>query len=151
MSCNDLLIFSLEERYEGLACFSKNDKYGFINRSGDIVIKPTYHSLWGFHNGLSAFWLGADEPMGFINKNGDVVIENKYQSVGDFCDELAVFTNDDLSGYINRQGEEIIKNVFGTTYDFKNGLGRVTTVEGEWGYINNQGKWIYKPQNFNLW
>ena len=76
--------------------------------------------------------------MGFINKNGDVVIENKYQSVGDFCDELAVFTNDDLSGYINRQGEEIIKNVFGTTYDFKNGLGRVTTVEGEWGYINNQ-------------
>lgn len=142
---------SIAEFSEGLACFSEKDKCGFINKNGEVVIEPKYHSLWGFHNGLSAFTLAPDEPFGFIDKNGNIKIENKYQTVGDFCDELAVFTNDDLSGYINKEGEEIIKNVFATAHDFKNGLAFVTTVEGEWGYINNKGEWVYKPKNFNLW
>lgn len=135
---------------EDLAYFKQNDKYGFINRNEEIVIGPKYHSVWGFHNGLSAFTFGADELFGFIDKSGKIKINNNYQSVGDFRDELAVFTNYDLSGYINKEGKEIIKNVFSTAHDFKNGLGLVITVEGEWGYINNKGEWIYKPKNFNL-
>ena len=147
----DFKFESIAEFSEGLACFSEKDKCGFINKNGNVVIEPQYHSLWGFYNGLSAFSLAPDESFGFIDKNGNVKIDNKYQTVGDFCDELATFTNDDLSGYINKDGEEIIKNVFATAYDFKNALALVTTAEGEWGYINNKGEWVYKPKNFKLW
>jgi len=136
---------------EGLAYFQQNGKYGFINTKEEIVIKPKYHSVWGFHNGLSGFTLGADEPFGFINKKGEVVIENKYQNVGDFNEGFVTFTNNDLEGYINTQGEEVIKNVFATADDFKNGLALVTTLDNEWGYINKECKWVYKPKKFNLW
>ncbi|WP_407668047.1 hypothetical protein [Paenibacillus wulumuqiensis] len=25
----------------------------------------------------------------------------------------------------------------------------MVTYEGEWGYLNTSGEWIYKPKNFN--
>ncbi|WP_407668049.1 hypothetical protein [Paenibacillus wulumuqiensis] len=25
----------------------------------------------------------------------------------------------------------------------------LVTYEGEWGYLNTSGEWVYKPQNFN--
>ncbi|MBU3185942.1 WG repeat-containing protein [Clostridium estertheticum] len=136
---------------EGLAYFEEYGKYGFINTKEEIVIKPKYHAVWGFYNGLSGYTLGADSPYGFINKRGEVAIENKYQNVGNFNEGLAVFTNNDLDGYINIQGKEVIKNVFATADDFENGLALVTTLDNEWGYINTECEWVYRPKNFNLW
>lgn len=137
----------VSELSEGLCVFKKNEKYGVMDKNQNIIIDEKYHSLWGYHNGLSAFSLGPDAPMGFVDRNGVVVIKDKYQGVSNFYDELAVFTNNDLSGYINKSGEEIVKNIFASAHDFIDGLARVTTIEGEWGYINNEGKWIYKPKN----
>lgn len=147
----DFKFDSIDAFFQDVASFKKFHKCGFINVAGDVVIEPRYHAVWEFRNGLCAFTLDSDSPFGFINKNGEVVIKNKYQNVGSFHEGLARFTNDDLEGYLNTNGEEVIRNVFATADDFKNGLALVTTLDNEWGYINTDCEWVYKPKNFNLW
>lgn len=38
---------------EGLAAVQQNDKWGFIDRTGKIVIAPQYDDAFGFSEGLA--------------------------------------------------------------------------------------------------
>ncbi len=75
---------------EGLARTIKNNKFGFINKKLEVVIKPAYDFAFPFNNGISKVCNGCVEKKdgdhksieggqwGHINKQGDVVIEIKY-------------------------------------------------------------------------
>ncbi|MEP7039366.1 MAG: WG repeat-containing protein, partial [Acidobacteriota bacterium] len=65
---------------EGLAAVQENpnDKIGFINRSGSVVIKPRFDSFTGkiigsFTNDLNYVYLNG--KIGFIDKRGNFVIK----------------------------------------------------------------------------
>lgn len=66
---------------EGLAVVSKDGKYGFINKSGKLVIPLEYGYAQAFSEGLASVQ-GADGKYGFINKTGKVVIPFKYTGIG---------------------------------------------------------------------
>lgn len=138
---------------EGLSSFRNGSKKGFINKLGEVVIEPKYSYVLDFHCGLAVFLSKDTNKMGYINQKDEVVIESRYDELNDFNEGIAAFGNDDLYGYIDTYGNEVLKNVFLSVDDFKNGLGLVTTKGpySEWGYVNKQGEWIYKPKNFNLW
>lgn len=46
-------------------------KWGFINKQGEIVIDPIYASVSGFYDGLAM--VNFDKGMGYINKKGKVI------------------------------------------------------------------------------
>jgi hypothetical protein len=61
-----------------LAVIKLNNKFGCINRQGEIVIEPKYDwMLQGYKN--NQILVEKDLLYGFVNKKGKFVIEPKYE------------------------------------------------------------------------
>ena len=92
-----------EELYpisEGLrACYDyESERWGFINNSGEYVIKPKYEKVHSFKDGLAAVSMSKYSPTwGFIDKTGKMIIEPKFscssESIGDFENGIVLFVN----------------------------------------------------------
>ncbi len=74
--------------FEGLACFAVEDsqgreKYGYIDKSGRVVIEPMYESVSDFQNGLAVvgFYEGKEMRVGVINKSNEWVIPPQYNEI----------------------------------------------------------------------
>ena len=61
---------------EGLAAVSIHGKWGFIDRTGEVVIPLIYDVVGDFHKGLAAVRIGNWETgkWGFIDKAGNIII-----------------------------------------------------------------------------
>jgi hypothetical protein len=79
---------------DNLIMVQKNDKFGFIDPTGKIVLPIQYAYVEDFHEGLAA--VGKKDPKsraikyGYMNKSGKIVIPYQYQSAGIFSDGVAV-------------------------------------------------------------
>lgn len=56
-----------------------NGKWGYVNKKGEVVIKPQFEKAKSFANGLAA--VCENDLWGFINKKGDVVIDYQFLEV----------------------------------------------------------------------
>ena len=54
-------------------------KYGFINKSGEIVIQPKFNDAFHFKEGLAA--VQKRKKWGFIDKTGKFIIKPKFDLV----------------------------------------------------------------------
>jgi len=54
-----------------------NDKYAFIDSTGEIVIRTEYDFAWGFTEGLAPAWKG--QRAGYIDRSGKFVIPAQFQ------------------------------------------------------------------------
>lgn len=104
----------------GLAAVKINGKWGFINKTGQIVIEPEF-----FEMGLSYFKLEA-----FSSGLAPVKDENKY-------------------GFINVNGNFVIEPQYDAAWCFRNGLAKVLKYDDKddlaMGYIDRSGKYIWEP------
>ena len=66
-----------------------NDKWGFVDASGKMVIKPQYEDARSFANGFAA--VQKDGKWGFITTNGEMVIEPQFDNAKDFNNHGCVF------------------------------------------------------------
>ncbi|HEU4509336.1 MAG TPA: WG repeat-containing protein, partial [Pyrinomonadaceae bacterium] len=74
---------------EGLAAVLDSQKgWGFIDRTGALVISPRFQDVSSFSEGLAAVQL--NERWGFINKDGTLVIDHQFTWVGVFSEGVAV-------------------------------------------------------------
>lgn len=92
---------------EGLSVVVKGQKFGAINRQGQIVIPLEYNGA------LSSFTedkLGVKEgdKWGFIDKNRQTVIPFEYSSVGGFQNGFAGVSRDELWGVIDQNNQEML-------------------------------------------
>lgn len=55
---------------------SSKQKWGIIDKDGDIIVEPQYDSIEDFSNGLAQFRKG--QTWGYINRKGKVVWESSY-------------------------------------------------------------------------
>lgn len=64
---------------EGMAAvINKDGKYGFINKKGEIIVKPQFQEVGNFSEGVASVFL--DGKLNFVGKNGKFVeaLSNKY-------------------------------------------------------------------------
>ena len=131
---------------EGLAIVQKNQKYGVINKKGNVVIPFTYDNNTGFSDGLA--YINKDGKYGFIDHNGNMIIPPIYDMVHSFSEGLAQVCKDGKWGYIDKNGKEVIPFIYeggdqftGFYSNFSEGLARVKKG-GKYGYIDKSGKEI---------
>src|SRR5918999_477356 len=70
--------------------WDERGKYGFIDGSGRVRIRPQFDGALPFTEGLAAVRLG--DKWGFIDPSGKVVIPLSYYGVSPFSDGLAAVT-----------------------------------------------------------
>lgn len=85
-----------------MAAVLKNNLYGFINISGEVVIPFEFLNAWGFADGLTpaanvkGFW-------GYIDKKGTKIIKPSYDFIDSFENGEARVIKGEKVFYIDRQ------------------------------------------------
>lgn len=123
---------------------TREEKFGFINTKGKMVIPAKYDDVYPFSEGLAAF----DDPngkMGYIDAMGEIVIETRYNCAGGpFSEGLApvcIIIGGGKSakcGFINKRGHEVIPLQYPELGTFSEGLAAIKKGN-KWGYIDRKG------------
>ena len=132
-----------------------DDKRGFANADGDIVIKPKYMYCRPFYEGMAAVSAPSggllNNRWGFVDINGHEIVQpDRYNDVGDFSEGLAWVSDGKSSegfgfkgskfGFINVKGELVIPMIYDDASSFFEGKAMV--------YLGD--KCIYIDKNGNV-
>ncbi|MCV3214166.1 WG repeat-containing protein [Plectonema radiosum NIES-515] len=137
---------------EGLANVKIDKYWGYIDKTGQIVIPAQFEEAKPFKEGLAIVKFGNE--WGYIDKNGQKIANPKAEVP--IYEQIAVYTgffvsNESYSfkeglvrrdtrnrcGYVNETGSEVIKPQFYVCQPSSEGLIGVMTDANKWGYIRN--------------
>ena len=134
--------------------------WGYINKSGSVVIEPVYNHALNFREGFAAMapaaQAGKPTLWGFIDKSGNIAVEPQFNLVSHFSEGLAhcmmwdvdtdqFFTGDWTHVFINQKGKVVIGPRFDGAGSFSEGLAWVK-VGDKYGYIDKAGTLTIKPR-----
>ncbi len=126
--------------------------YGFINKSGKIIIPCQYKKAQDFTSTVTWVKKKGDQYYTLIGRAGNVIPTKKYDDVGRFYDFqrdiCAVFQNGKM-GFINNKGVEIIPCKYTGSTTFSDGLAIVDfygNKKPKYGFINKKGEFVIKRQ-----
>ncbi len=144
---------------EGLAVFeTEEDKWGFIDENGKVVISPDYYEVNNFSEGIALVAkkeykdkdsLESEIKFGFIDKKGNTVIKFKKDYQYFSCsDGLIPFSDNKKEwGFMDKKGERVIKpnKDFKHVQGFNNGFAGFFDGEKS-GLINKKGEKVIRAK-----
>ncbi len=128
-------------------------KYGYVDRTGRLVITGAYSLANHFSDGLAAVQIGdgkGRERYGYIDLSGEPIIPLKLTSASAFCEGVAVVHRRGrrwrgMSLVINRNGVTVRELPYQSFGPFSEGL--LATCSGEtYGFVDIEGQWVVEPQ-----
>ncbi len=154
---------------DNLARIAIDSKYGFIDITGNIIIKPQFESVRNFSEDLAVVKING--KYGFIDKTGKLVIEPKLDNAHDFLNGTAEVEFNNKRVLVDRKGK-IVKNlepspiilfrdkenhIVQQGIVFQRELGQSDESEdsftwlrmeanGKWGCINKDRQWLVLPR-----
>ena len=133
--------------YDGMAIIQKGDKYGFINKTGQIQITPQFMDVRNFYLGVApAQSFEENNKWGLIDRNGKWILMPQFDRIENFSNNgLAPIENDKKYGFIETNGKIKINPRFDQTLGFSQDLS-ACKKNGTWGYIDKTGSFIINPQ-----
>jgi hypothetical protein len=119
-------------------------KYGYIDKSGKIIIKPKFYSANPFFCG----WARVDD--GYINKSGSYMKSSKnYDELFDFSEGFAVVKKSGKYGIIRDNGQTFLETDYDRISGFKDGLFRVKLGEEDY-FIDKNKERIFDVKERNI-
>ena len=88
---------------EGLASLIRDDRVGYVDKSGNEVIPFIYEEAGRFSEGLAR--VKKEGLCGYIDKKGNEVIPFIYEDAKDFSEGLALVKKNDKWGYVDKKGK----------------------------------------------
>ena len=146
-----------------------NDKRGYIDGTGKIVIEPRFAGAGHFSEGLASVAVTDDGyAEGYIDETGKIVIEPKWDTAGEFSEGVAWVGFDQAKqeikignrtfysspthsfdykfGLIDKSGKYIVEPIYSHVRDFSDGLAAVKAKEGKFGFIDKTGKLVIEAK-----
>lgn len=124
----------------------KDNKWGVINKKGQIKINPHFSSLK--YDG-DYYMCEKDGMWGWCTATGSYLINPQYEAVKAFKGNKLAPAMDGYTydwGFVNKKGVWVINPQFDHVNSFNsNGLA-MAKIGGDWGLIDNEGKWVVNPQ-----
>jgi len=120
----------------GLLVFKANDKFGFKDQKGRIVIANRYEEVRPFNQNMAAIKI--NNKWGFIDLDENLIIQPRYDSVAHFDRGFCITNKNKFLGVVNLTGEEILKNQYQQIVLLSNGRFRVLK-NNYWGVLNGNG------------
>ena len=130
---------------------NKKERYGFIDKNGNIIIDFKYEQAGTFSDGLAPVRL--NDKWGYINTKGEVVIDFKYDTVSLFYEGICRVGMKHMKyspwhemeithykyAYMNKDGIEITDFKYDFLNDFVNGYGVVMDDNNNTKLVDRNG------------
>lgn len=144
-SCNRELssLDEIEDQIDGVETIYpivENGKYGYIDRTGKVVIEPQFRYISGILGGTASAMKG-DKWYLIISK--DIIVEVSEQTR--LVNGMALVSVNGKYGYIDKKGKMAIEPQFEMANEFSGGAAAVE-VNRMWGYIKKNGEFAIEPQ-----
>jgi hypothetical protein len=163
------IVAAQEKQSSDLFKIRVNGKFGFIDRSGNVVIQPQFQGVYDFSNGLAKIYVGGKFDTAYIDETGKIVIEPLFDIGGIFSEGFAWVGFDPTKteykignkthyssqsshsfnykiGFIDKSGKFITEPIFTFAGNFSEGLAFVRTKENKFGFIDKTGKFVITPK-----
>lgn len=129
---------------EGLLPVMIDEKTGYVDRTGTLVIPAELEYGAAFVDGLAAVEKAGKH--GYIDKSGTFVVNapQGYDDLSGFVDNLAVVGKESKYGLIDRTGKMVVEPIYDSIYA-DNGV-LVALKDAGYGILDTSGTWIAKPE-----
>ncbi len=97
-----------------------DQKYGYIDSKGSIVIKPQFDEVSSFRNGLAV--VAKESKFGVINKKNELIVDFNYDEILDFQEDRAIVIKNENYNLIDRTGREVSTISFKDLFNFSKNI-----------------------------
>jgi hypothetical protein len=147
-------------RDSDLYVINTGGKCGYIDKTGKIIIQPSFDGARDFSEGLAIIWSKEkDRRSGYIDVTGKLVIEPQFANAESFHDglalvsfEMAKWPANPKNVFINKSGAVVIQpKTEGMSFSnsFSEGLATFRLEQGDkkaTGYINTKGEIVIEAK-----
>ena len=153
-----------DDRSDFSGCSPQGGKFGYIDKTGTVVIAQEFVLAQDFSEGLAVVRVEgtADSKFGYIDRSGHMVIAPRFYQAGPFSEGLAAVETsarlvgthvEDIAwGFIDKAGVIKIPDKYNFAGKFSEGLARVATKSGvSMGYIDRAGRMIIPARFDEAW
>ncbi|TAF06718.1 MAG: hypothetical protein EAZ77_11695 [Nostocales cyanobacterium] len=140
---NNLKIDDAVSFSEDMAAVAITNKWGYIDKTGQIIIPAQYDEAKSFSEGVAAVKIG--NQWTYIDKTGQTIIKLEFDDAGSFATGLAAVKVGKQWGYIDKLGNFVITPQFDEVDIFAERLAPAK-IGGKWGYINQFAEFIISPE-----
>ena len=140
---------SVRDFSEGFAPVRVGKTWGFIDKSGTLVIAPKFDDAEGFHGGLAKIAVAG--LFGYADKSGAIVIAPQFKDADSFSDDFApVGDSRDHHWFIDQRGTRAFKGDYWVASIFFKGLAHVRLLPSDsaaskasFAYIDTKGRRVF--------
>jgi len=96
-----------ENEEVGLWRVSVDNKWGFVDKQGNVVVRPQFEDVGVFGEGLASVEI--DGKWGYIDKQGTLVINPQFEQAHSFSNGLAEVKIEGKFALIDKRGKVVYK------------------------------------------
>jgi len=111
-----------------------NDKYGYKDEKGKVIIAPKYDLAYNLEEGMAAIRLNG--KYGYVDQKGREIIPPKYDSTWKFIGGYAAVKLGNKYGFIDETGKVVIPLI----YEDANNYHGICCYKGM-AHVRQNGKW----------
>ena len=137
---------------------AKKLKWGYVDKSGKVVVPYSFPDADRFSEGLAAVVPPADgqgaggavasgtgKKWGYVDKSGAMTVKPQFDYAWRFSEGLGRVLVGEKHGYVDKTGKMAIEPTVDTAWEFSKGLARVGIGTDKEGYIGHDGKYVWEP------